>query len=172
MDTPGRGHGGRFVRTADTAERDAQACELRSRGARLQDIADELGFGDRSAARKAIERALDATVAEDAGALRQLELDRLDRLYRAGLKVLETAHITVSHGAIVRGDDGKPLPDDGPVLQAIDRLVRIADRRAKLLGLDAPAKLEVTQGGDLDAAIAELEAELRARAGSDGVPTE
>jgi hypothetical protein len=33
---------------------------------------------------------------------------------------------------------GETLADDGPVLQAIDRLIRISERRAKLRGLDAP----------------------------------
>jgi hypothetical protein len=36
--------------------------------------------------------------------------------------------------------------DDGPVLSAIDRLVRISESRRKLLGLDQPAKMNVSGG--------------------------
>ncbi len=34
------------------------------------------------------------------------------------------------------------LTDDGPALDAIRTLLRIAERRSKLLGLDAPVKVE------------------------------
>jgi hypothetical protein len=39
------------------------------------------------------------------------------------------------------------LEDDAPVLAAVDRLLRIQERRAKLLGLDAPVRADV--GGKL-----------------------
>lgn len=165
------------MRTVDTAARDARACELRARGCSLQRIADELGYSDRSAARKAVERALDGTVAEDADVLRRLELARLDRLHCEALAVLETEHVIVSQGRIVRDDQGKAIPDDAPVLAAIDRLLKVSDRRAKLLGLDAPARIRATVITE-DMIDAELErltrvlAELEGRepaAGEDGV---
>jgi hypothetical protein len=34
------------------------------------------------------------------------------------------------------------LADDAPVLNAVDRLVKISESRRKLLGLDAPAKVQ------------------------------
>ena len=69
--------------------------------------------------------------------------------------------------------DRRELLDDGPVLQAVDRLLKIADRRAKLLGLDAPKRVEVSDGTpDLDAAVRELEAELTRRADGQPVPDE
>jgi hypothetical protein len=49
--------------------------------------------------------------------------------------------------------------DYGPVLAAIDRLVKIAERRAELRGLDSPQRTEITID-DLDRQIALLTAEL------------
>jgi hypothetical protein len=74
--------------------------------------------------------------------------------------VLERNHVTVSHGRIIRGENEEPLLDDGPVLTAIDRLLKIQERRAKLLGLDAPARHEVVTLDALDTEIARLSAEL------------
>jgi hypothetical protein len=85
------------------------------------------------------------------------ELLRLDELEARAREVLDRHHITVNNGRVIKLDDGEPLLDDGPVLAAIDRLLKIEDARRKnnesqrkLLGLDAPTKVdaqvtEVTQ---------------------------
>lgn len=160
MDRSGRGPKGQFVRTADTAERDAEAARLRARGRSYLAIATELGYVDHAGARKAVQRALVAIVAEPAEEVRALQLEQLDRLTAAALAVLERNHVTVSHGRIIRDDEDKPLLDDGPVLTAIDRLLKIQERRAKLLGLDAPARHEVVTLDALDTEIEQLTAEL------------
>lgn len=59
--------------------------------------------------------------AEDAEALQRIEVERLDRL----LDALWTAAIA--------GDCG-----------AVDRVLKIAERRSKLLGLDAPTRTDAT----------------------------
>lgn len=168
MTTHGRGHfragNGRFTRSADTAARDAAACRLRSRGETLQAIADELGFADKANARRAIQRALTEVVREDAEHHVQLALEQLDQLAAESLAVLEADHFVVSAGRLVHGPDGQPLRDDLPVLLAVDRLLRIQERRARLLGLDAPARHRVPTGpSDVDAAVVELAAELARR---------
>lgn len=155
-----RGPRGRFVRTADTAERDAEAARLRARGQSYQEIATELGYADHTGARKAVQRALVQIVAEPAEDVRALQLEQLDRLALAALAVLERNHVTVSHGRIIRDENEQPILDDGPVLTAIDRLLKIQERRAKLLGLDAPARHEVVSLDALDAEIERLSAEL------------
>ncbi|HYS41928.1 MAG TPA: hypothetical protein VEO01_40440 [Pseudonocardiaceae bacterium] len=160
MDRSGRGPKGRFVRTADTAERDAEAARLRARGQSYRAIAAELGYVDHAGARKAVQRALVAIVAEPAEEVRALQLEQLDRLALAALGVLERNHVTVSHGRIIRDDNEQPILDDGPVLTAIDRLLKIQERRAKLLGLDAPARHEVVTLDALDDEIERLTAEL------------
>lgn len=166
MDTPSRGHmrgirggNGRFERSADTAARDAQATGLRSRGYSYQAIADALGMHDRSAARKAVERALLATIAEPCEELRRLELMRLDTMAVSAWAVLDTPHPVVSDGKIMV-HVGAVLTDPRPVLHAIDRLLKISERRSRLLALDAPIRVGVPTIADADAMIAALEAEL------------
>lgn len=178
---------GKFTRSIDTAQRDADAARLRARGLTYEQIANELGYADRKNAYNAVERALRATVEEPAAEVRKLELERLDHLWQAALKVLETDHLTVSHGKVItrmvgvkRDEDGieildpltgKTIPvyedviDDGPKLAAIDRLLKIQARRAALLGLDTPVRADVTvhQVDPMDTALAEVIREAKAK---------
>jgi hypothetical protein len=98
-------------------------------------------------------------------------LARLDGLEEAAIKVLEREHITVNNGRIImRGDE--PLLDDGPVLAAVDRLVKIEDARVRnseslrrLLGLDMPVKVDATvhEVRQEDVELAELIREAQAK---------
>jgi len=54
----------------------------------------------------------------------------------------------VSNGQVVKME-GQPLEDDGPVLSAIDTILKIESRRAKLLGLDAPVKTDLNVNADV-----------------------
>ncbi len=144
-DTQPRSGKGQFLRTPESAKRDAAAADLRADGRSFQQIADELGFADKGEAHHAVQRALRAIVQEPAERLRTLELARLDSMYEAAMGVLERQHVTVSHGKIVYAGK-EPLIDDGPVLQAIDRLLKIQERRARLLGLDAATKTQISGG--------------------------
>ena len=163
MDDPTkRTHGGngRFVRTVDTAERDAEAARLRTRGYSYQQIADELGWVSRGDAYRAVQRVLADTVKEAGDEVRAIELARLDGLHVAAMDVLERKHVTVSNGRVVSLDGSGPLPDDGPVLAAIDRLLKIQERRARLLGLDAPTKQAISISPDRLAEIEQLAEQL------------
>jgi hypothetical protein len=156
-----RGGNGRFERNPDTAARDAQAARLRTRGLTYRQIADELGFAGPGKAHEAVKRVLAETVQDAADDLRAVELERLDQMYQAALKVLETEHYAISHGKVIYLEDGgPPLADDGPVLAAMDRLLKIQERRAKLLGLDAPAKTNVTVSDAITSEIEQLAAQL------------
>lgn len=135
----------RFIRTPDSARRDAQAAELRAEGRSYQQIADELGLANKGSAHHAVRRALRDISEKPAQAVRDLELRRLDAMYEAVMEVLERRHVTVSHGKVI-DLDGEPLIDDGPVLQAVDRLLKIQARRAALLGLDAETKVNLSGG--------------------------
>lgn len=139
-----RGRNGRFTRTADQAERDAEACRLRADGLTYQQIADRLGIS-RGSAHEAVQRAIADIVREPAEEVRQLELLRLDQMHVAAREVLEARHFVVDRGQVVLWE-GEPLVDDGPKLQAIDRLLKIQARRAALLGLDAEKKVTVSGG--------------------------
>jgi hypothetical protein len=92
---------------------------------------------------------------ESADELRKVEVARLDLLY---LKM-------------------SPLADQGS-MGAVDRCLRIMERRARLLGLDAPTKTDLTTGGEkigsqddaerFDRAISKLADALRKALPGDG----
>jgi Sigma-70, region 4 len=154
-----------FTARADVAARRARVLQLRIEQRPYADIAAELGISE-STARTDYQRSLEQLKRDQdatAATARSLELAKLDQLEQAAYRVLRARHITVQHGKIVRDEDGQVVEDDAPVLQAIDRLVRIAARRATLTGMDAPTRIEVD-----DARRAEIErlaAELAAAAG-------
>ncbi|KKW13332.1 MAG: hypothetical protein UY48_C0002G0023 [Candidatus Gottesmanbacteria bacterium GW2011_GWB1_49_7] len=107
------------------AEREAKAVELRRQGKNYDQIAATVGFADRSGAFRAVKRALERLrkqTTEEAVVLLRLENDRLD--------VLQAA---IWEQAVEQGD-----------LFAVDRLLRLMQRRAALNGLDQPTKTQVT----------------------------
>lgn len=123
---------------AAAREREAKAVHLRILGYSFDRIASELGYANRSAARKSVQRALDAIPREAATELRQLELERLDMMQSRLAPALVKGH-----------------------LGAIDRALKIMDQRAKLAGLyteqhDAGvAEVKVVLAAFMRAAIAD-----------------
>jgi len=109
-------------------EREVQALELRKAGYDLNTIAKRLGFRGRSGAYEAIKRALMKVITEPALEVREMELQRLDQIQRNYWT------------RMLKGD-----------ANIIDKLLRVMDRRARLLGLDAPVKVEQT--GDITVKI-------------------
>ena len=129
-------------------QRERDALELRTRGCTYDQISKALGMslsGAADAVRRALE-ALKSETEEKAHEVRDLELRRLDKM----LQIAESAA-------------------EGGDLAAIDRVIRIQERRSKYLGLDAPAKSEthttVAAAVDLssldDRKLADLEAAYR-----------
>ena len=146
---------GRYDRSIDTVERDAEAARLKAKSWSYQQIADHLGI-TKSSAFEAVQRAYAEVITEPAENARKVEIDRydqslrnLDAMREMVLDLLKRRHYTVSNGRVVHLDD-EPLEDDGFVLSCVDRLNSIesqrnavAGRRAKLMGLDIPVKQEV-----------------------------
>lgn len=157
----GRGRNGKFIRTIDTAERDAQACRMRAQGHSYVEIAEQLGFDGRATAYRAVERAIMAVISEPAVQVRTLELARLDAMLVEVWRVLKAKHVVVSQGRVVlHPDTGEPLLDDGPVLAAVDRALKISERRARLLGLDAPVKVQAITVDEVEAELERWEAQV------------
>lgn len=169
-----------------------QAVQMRLDGKLHHEIAEALGYRSVGAVVQDIGRYLAALAAEPTAELRAIEVARMDatlvRLNEREARVLEVRdaeHITVNNGKVIMvpGPDDTmiPLLDDEPVLRATTLLLGIekqrADvqqRRAKLLGTNAPTKVTVITDAALDeeiareaAAIAELE---RAAAAEDPGP--
>jgi DNA-binding CsgD family transcriptional regulator len=154
----GRNPAGHFTRDPDIARRNRDAADLRRQGWSYRKIAAHFGI-DVKTAWNAVNKAYEDIAGEPVKEARTLELDRLDDelvrlndLEEAVRVVLNRHHVTVSNGQVVRLD-GEPILDDAPVLQAADRLIKIEeqrgrnhDRRARLLGLAQPAKVEHSGG--------------------------
>jgi hypothetical protein len=164
-DNPPRGGNGKFTARLDTAERDAEAARMRAQSKTYQEIADALGYADKGAAYYGVDRALKAVVREPAENLRKLQRARLDEMRVVARKVMLSTHYAHSAGRLIlspTGEDGapKPLVDDMPKLAAVDRLLRIEEREAKLEGTDAPTKFENLSAEAVLAEIARVEAEI------------
>lgn len=151
---------------AATAARRAKLVEYRRRKVPYSQIFEELGYANANAASRDFHRALEESLAEQHASVevyREEQLIELEFLAEEAHKILRTRHYVINSGRIVEHPDtGQPLEDDGPVLAAIDRLVKILDRIAKLRGLDAPQRLEVLTIDAIEAAIADLNAQLAA----------
>ena len=150
-------------RTLAIRERRNKALRLRADGMTYDEIAQKLEYKSAANAGQDVQRALVASTREASAEVRQIELARLDILWTKAMQILCRRHVTVSQGRVVVRD-GKEIIDDMPALAAIDRLVKIQERRAKLLGLDAPLKHEVVTIDMVEAEIGKLTAELAASA--------
>ena len=106
--------------TAAAKQKAAKAVELRMEGKTFDEIAQEAGYKSRQAAHDAVKRALELIVREPATELIKLDLERLDKMW--GIHYLNAQ----------AGDS-----------QALASCMKIMERRAKLLGLDAKQELEV-----------------------------
>lgn len=153
---PARDGAGRFSRTVDSAERDAEALHLRARNWTLQAISDHLGYGSRANVHHALRRALDGVVTPAAAELRTIQDAQLDELAARAQAVLDARHLVFWQGRPVRLCAEHPdactqacgeVVDDAPVLRAIECLLRIMERRARLWGLDAPVRAQVEASG-------------------------
>jgi len=137
---------GRFTYELTTAQRDAQAAELRAENWTLQAIATELGYHDASHARQGIRRALREIVRGPAEKLIAMHLQRLESLYEIAMDVADAKHVVVSHGRIVVGEDGQPLTDHGPKLAAVREARATLNSFWDLTGMKQPTKVEHSGG--------------------------
>jgi predicted DNA-binding protein (UPF0251 family) len=128
-----------FIRTEEQAHIDTDALKLRSLGYTYQRIADHMGCSKQTAHAR-VQRALAAIPAEAVDEFRRLEMERLDLVLNVAMD--------------------KAMSADKGALFAVDRVIAIMDRRAKLMGLDAPQKHEVLTLDTVTAEIQRLEAQL------------
>lgn len=127
----------RAASTAQRAEqraRAATALRMRTEGASFATIADELGYATPNSACKSVQSLLRRVEHEAADEARALEGARLDALHNAVWP------------AALAGD-----------LPSVDRVLKISERRSKLLGLDAPQRVDLGASDvDLDGAVSAL----------------
>jgi hypothetical protein len=117
-----------------------------------------MGIGVETA-RRAVEQAARMIPTEDAAEQKKLMLAELDQAAQRVLAVMIRKHVHVTQGGKVVYDDGEKVLDDAPILAAVDRLIRLQERRCRMMGLDAPRQDVVTVITEdaVDAEIARLE---------------
>jgi hypothetical protein len=128
--------------------REMRAIELRAQGKTYRYIADELGYANEKSAYDAYQRARQRAINESADEIKNNLLDMIN--------MVGAAHLPKAMGTA--GDDPDP--------RSADVVMKAATQVAKLLGLEAPQKVESTvtyfdgDGSDLDHRILELSRRL------------
>lgn len=106
------------LRDVNASQRVALAVKLRAQKVKYDDIAKACGYGSAGAAHKAVQRELERTVVQGVEELRREEMDSLERLELECWKRVQDKEFNKS------------------MLFAVDRILAIKERRAKLMGLD------------------------------------
>lgn len=107
-----------ITRDINAAQRVTLAIRLRASKMTYEAIAHKVGYANASACRKAVMRELDRCIVKNVEALRLEECAMLDELQQECYTRLKDKNF------------------DKAMLFAVDRLLTISERRAKLLGLD------------------------------------
>jgi len=123
--------------TLEVIERERRVLELRRGGLTFDLIAKQLNYSHASGAHKAYVNACKRIIVSDVMEIRNVEMERLD--------IAQSA----IWNNVLRGD-----------IPAVNTLLKIMERRARLLGLDSPTKaqIEVTtyDTGSIDSEVARL----------------
>lgn len=163
------------------AELRKRIVELRDEGLEFREIADEVDRDVKTVWKhyqNAMRQIPAAAVEEHAKKAAQRldeQLRRIDMAREMLEPIIFGHHVQVSNGIIVRpikGRDaagkpvyGEPLADHEPVMKAIDRLQRLDDQEAKLLGMYPKQTIAVERPtSELDAAVVSLIQQAKARA--------
>lgn len=157
---PPRSGNGRWRKGVESVERDAEACRMYVAGKTYLEISEALGYGGKGHAHTAVQRVLMETMKAPADEVRALLRARNEEIYVMAREIALKEHYAHSHGKLVYKDD-KPLVDDGPKLNAMDRMGRALTELAKLCGAHAAVKFENLSLEAVQAEIARLEAEAR-----------
>lgn len=158
----------------DLRERENRAVAMRRDNHDYGTIARACGWETEAGARLAVERALKRAEATNIEEYRRVEGAKLDQAEAELLEIRQTRHVVVSHGRVVYdlgpdNEDGSrgesvPVEDVGPRIRAIQAFIRVAERRSKLMGGDAPMRkvIEVYTEELGQKAVDELNAQLAA----------
>jgi hypothetical protein len=140
---PGRGHDGKYVRTVESAARDARAAGLIAKGWSYSQVAEHLDYPDRGSCHRAVKRArweaaqLDPTSQEFASA----QLAEMDALKKAAWAVIESPPPLVDRvGRVVHDSDGNIIPNDEAIAKARQDIIKANTRQGQIRGTDAPRK--------------------------------
>ncbi len=120
----------------------------RAEGMTYQQIADEMGCSP-STAHYRVRKGLRLAAFEPAAQVRELELQRLDHLMTIALAAAAENVPLMAGSNRVTDSSRVQVRDWRPNLLAVESLIHIQERRAKLLGLDLPVRVEVVAPADV-----------------------
>jgi hypothetical protein len=149
-------------------KRDREAARLKAIGHSLDEIAEMLNLRNRyrpaefdvRRAAKAVQRGLFAVHNFTLDEIKLQELQSLEEMERHIWQSLRREHVLVQQGRVIM-IEGQAVQDERFVLEALDRILKIKERRAKYLGLDAQVRLSVEAdqiGGEISQLIALINA--------------
>jgi hypothetical protein len=144
----------------------AEAARLKAVGVPLEDIAEHFGWSnedglpDTARVATAIRAHLASMYRFTTDEMKVIELQSLDELEYRLWKLLDGQHVVISQGRIVRDENGDPVPDSRFILETCDRIQKVKDQRAKMMGLYAPSKIEVISIDRIEQEISKLEQQL------------
>lgn len=142
---------GRYIRTIEAAEQDAEIARLYAEGSHsFQEIADQLGIS-KWAAIRGYRRAVREVVQAAGKEALSVQIDRMEYLFAKAVEVLESDHVVVSHGKVITMADPatgeeKPLKDHAPALAAIREARQCLEAFQSLTGMKQPTKIEHSGG--------------------------
>lgn len=149
-------------------KRDREAARLKATGHTLEEIAEILDLRDHDHpdefdvrwAARAVQRGLAAVYRFTTDEIKIQELDSLDAMEHHLWQQLRKEHVLVQQGRVIM-IEGQMVQDERFVLETLDRILKIKERRAKYLGLDAQVRLSVEAdqiGGEIASLIAMINA--------------
>lgn len=137
-------------------ERQAEIVDLVREGYRFTEIAEMLGI-TKQAVHQLFNRALSRVLSPAVEALRAQHLAETATARETAIKVMGKDHVAHSQGRImIDPETEQPLIDDGPKLDAARTLIAVQAREAKLVGADAPTKVEASVEHSVDPDTIEL----------------
>jgi hypothetical protein len=156
----------------------AEAARLKAMGVPLEDIAEHFGWStedgvpDTSRVATAIRAHLASMYRFTVDEMKVIELQSLDELEYRLWKLLEEDHFVISQGQVVIDKiTHERVKDSRFVLETCDRIQKVKDQRAKMMGLYAPSKIEVISIDRIEQEISKLEQQLLAAAVPEPTPS-
>lgn len=138
--------------TGQVTKRQQQALDLRVKGYTFPQIAAELKVTTKTAHELFTKAMANGVVKEQVESVLETELLRLDQMMRVCTTILakETVEIVTKDGAVV-----KVAMDDELRLKTLDRIVKIQERRSKLLGMER-TRVDATVDGPWASFLADV----------------
>jgi len=137
---------GNFVSTQAAVDKAANAARILADnpGMTYQELAQAAGYSNKGDAWRAVDKCRKAALQSAGAELIASEAALLDDQFVSAMEILERDHVVVSHGKVIKDDDGNPLLDDGPKLAALREMRAIRESYRKLLGVDQPTQVAVS----------------------------